>query len=56
MPVAPSPEQIAAVEQAASRWSIGSLLILFLVGGTLLYFVDEEKGRREIERYEGQET
>ena len=54
MPVAPSPEQIAAVEQAASRWSIGSLLILFLVGGTLLYFVDEEKGRREIERYEEQ--
>ena len=48
MPMAPSPEQIAAVEQAASRWSIGSLLILFLVGGTLLYFVDEEKGRREI--------
>jgi UMF1 family MFS transporter len=54
MPVAPSPEQIAAVEQAASRWSIGSLLILFLVGGTLLYFVDEEKGRREIARYEEQ--
>ena len=54
MPVAPSPEQIAAVEQAASRWSIGSLLILFLAGGTLLYFVDEEKGRREIARYEEQ--
>jgi UMF1 family MFS transporter len=54
MPVAPSPEQMAAVEQAASRWSIGSLLILFLVGGTLLYFVDEEKGRREIARYEEQ--
>ena len=56
MPVAPSPEQMAAVEQAASRWSIGSLLILFLVGGTLLYFVDEEKGRREIARYEEQDT
>jgi len=51
MPLAPSPEQITAVEQAASRWSIGSLLILFLVGGTLLYFVDEEKGRREIENW-----
>jgi UMF1 family MFS transporter len=54
MPVAPSLEQMAAVEQAASRWSIGSLLILFLVGGTILYFVDEDKGRREIERYEVQ--
>jgi len=51
----PSPEQIAAVEQAASRWSIGSLLLLFLVGGTLLHFVDEEKGRREIRRYEAEE-
>jgi UMF1 family MFS transporter len=54
MPVAPSPEQMATVEQAASRWSIGSLLILFLVGGTLLYFVDEKKGHREIARYEEQ--
>jgi len=51
MPPAPSPAQIRAVEQAASRWSIGSLLILFLVGGILFHFVDEEKGRREIERY-----
>jgi UMF1 family MFS transporter len=52
MPAAPTPEQVAVVEQAASRWSIGSLLILFLVGGTLLYFVDEEKGRRELEGFE----
>ena len=56
MPPAPSPAQITAVEQAASRWSIGSLLILFLVGGTLLCFVDEEKGRREIDGYEGKES
>jgi UMF1 family MFS transporter len=52
MPPAPSPEQAAAVAQTASRWSIGSLLILFLLGGTLLCFVDEQKGRREMERYE----
>jgi UMF1 family MFS transporter len=31
----------------ASRVSITSLSILFLAGGTLLFFVDEEKGRRE---------
>jgi UMF1 family MFS transporter len=53
MPPAPSAEQAAAVAQAASRWSVGSLLVLFLLGGALLFFVDEEKGRREIERYEG---
>ena len=53
MPPVPSPEQVAAVEQAASRLSIGSLLVLFLLGGILLCLVDEEKGRREIERYEG---
>ena len=56
MPPLPSPDQVTAVEQAASRWSIGSLLILFLVGGTLLYFVDEEKGKREIKGYEEQEA
>jgi UMF1 family MFS transporter len=56
MPPAPSPAQATAVEQAASRWSMGSLMILFLVGGALLYFVDEEKGKREINRYEEQEA
>jgi MFS transporter, UMF1 family len=52
MPLAPTPVQVKAVEQAASRWSIGSLLILFLVGGALLCFVDKEKGGREAEWYE----
>ncbi len=55
MPPQPTPAQFAAVEQAASRWSIGSLLLLFLAGGTLLYFVDEERGRQEIRRYETEE-
>jgi hypothetical protein len=27
--------------------SITSLALLFIAGGTLLFFVDEEKGRRE---------
>ncbi len=31
----------------ASRTSILSLSLLFIAGGTLLFFVDEEKGRRE---------
>lgn len=33
----------------ASRAGIASVAILFIVGGILLYFVDEEKGKREIE-------
>lgn len=48
MPVAPTPEQVVYVGQLASRWSIGSILLLFLIGAILLYFVDEEKGRAEV--------
>ncbi len=48
MPPAPTPEQIETAGQLASRWSMASILILFLVGAILLYFVDEEKGRAEI--------
>jgi UMF1 family MFS transporter len=47
MPPAPSPEQIAQVGQLASRWGIGSILLLFAIGAILFYFVDEEKGRQE---------
>lgn len=48
MPVSPTPEQITQIGQLASRWSIGSILILFLVGAILFYFVDEERGKREV--------
>jgi UMF1 family MFS transporter len=47
MPPTPTAEQVLAVGRMASRISIGSVLILFLVGGILLYFVDEEKGKAE---------
>ena len=47
MPPAPTPEQVENIGRLASRCGIGSLLILFLIGAVLLYFVDEEKGRRE---------
>jgi UMF1 family MFS transporter len=43
---APSAEAVW-LGQLASRLSLASVAILFLVGGILLYFVDEEKGRRE---------
>ena len=32
----------------ASRWGIGSILLLFTVGAVLFYFVDEDRGRAEI--------
>jgi len=53
MPPAPTPEQIETAGQLASRWSMASILILFLVGAILLYFVDEEKGRAEIAHLSG---
>jgi UMF1 family MFS transporter len=49
MPPSPTPEQVTAVGQLASRWGIGSLLILFIVGAILFYFVDEEKGREQVD-------
>ncbi|MCI5150103.1 MAG: MFS transporter [Candidatus Electrothrix sp. MAN1_4] len=50
MPPAPTPEQIESVGRIASRWGIGSILLLFLIGGILFYFVDEEKGKQEAAR------
>jgi UMF1 family MFS transporter len=43
----PSAEEIELVGQEASRWSIASISILFLIGGALLWTVDEEQGRQE---------
>ena len=43
MPEAPTDAEVQMVGQLAARWSIGSILILFLFGGVLLYFVDEDK-------------
>ena len=49
MPPSPTVEQINAVGQLAARWGIGSILILFIIGAVLFYFVDEEKGRQQAE-------
>ena len=47
MPPSPTAAQLIAIGQTASRWSIGSILILFIIGAVLFYFVDEEKGREQ---------
>jgi len=49
MPASPTPEQVAQVGQLAARWSIGSIVLLFVIGGVLFYLVDEQRGRREAE-------
>jgi UMF1 family MFS transporter len=48
MPPTPTEAQLIQVGQLASRWSIGSILILFMLGAVLFYFVDEEKGREQV--------
>ncbi len=48
MPPSPTPEMIESVSQLASRWSIGSVALLFVAGAVVFYFVDEDQGRREI--------
>jgi UMF1 family MFS transporter len=47
MPASPTPAQVLAVGQLASRWGIASILILFVIGAILFYFVDEEKGKAQ---------
>ncbi len=47
MPPSATAEQLMSIGQVASRWSIGSILILFVIGGVLFYFVDEGKGKEQ---------
>ena len=49
MPVNATPDQIEAVGRLASRFSIGSVLILFIAGAILFYFVDEKKARADLD-------
>ena len=53
MPVAATAEQVQAVGQMAARWSLGSVIVLFLVGILLFSRVDEARGRAEAQRLAG---
>jgi UMF1 family MFS transporter len=46
MPAAPSAADLIRVGQMASRWSIASILMLFIAGAVLLYFVENPKKSR----------
>ena len=50
MPAVPDPEQMVYYGRLASRWSIGSIVLLFIIGAVLLYFVDEDRGKLESAR------
>ncbi|RJP78488.1 MAG: MFS transporter [Desulfobacteraceae bacterium] len=47
MPPSPTREQITSVGQLAARFSIASVILLFIIGAVFFYFVDEEKGRED---------
>ncbi len=51
MPAAPTADQMVAVGRLASRFSMGSVLILFFVGALILYFVDDRKAQADLERF-----
>jgi MFS transporter, UMF1 family len=46
MPIVPTAEDLTRIGHIASRWSIASILILFLLGAVLLYFVEAPHQRR----------
>jgi UMF1 family MFS transporter len=52
LPPMPTSEQIMATGLLATRLSIISVLLLFIAGGVLFFFVDEEKGKKQLEQLE----
>ena len=52
MPENPTPHQALLVGQTAARWGMGSLVLLFVAGAALLYFVDEKKARADVAHLE----
>jgi hypothetical protein len=53
LPDAPTPDQFHAVGVTATRTGIVSVLLLFIAGAILFSFVDEAKGKAELEALSG---
>lgn len=53
LPPSPTEEQIIATGLVATRLSIVSVIVLFIAGGILFYFVDEEKGKKQLADLDG---
>jgi UMF1 family MFS transporter len=52
MPPSPTPEEMKAIGHLGSRWAIASVSLLFILGAVFLYFVDEQKGKDDIQLFE----
>jgi MFS transporter, UMF1 family len=50
LPPGATPAQTLAAGHLATRIGLGSIVLLFLVGGILFWFVDEERGKAEAAR------
>ena len=50
MPADPTEAMLTQVGQESARWSIASIILLFLIGGYLFWQVDETQGRKEIRK------
>ena len=46
LPLDATPDQAAAISTLAARFSIASILLLFLIGGALFYFVEDPQKNR----------
>jgi MFS transporter, UMF1 family len=45
------PKATYEINHLAARLGIASILVFFIIGGVIFYFVDEEKGKKEIESF-----
>lgn len=52
LPENPTAEQIRSIGITATRTSIMAVVVLFLAGALLLYFVNEEKGKAEAQKFD----
>jgi MFS transporter, UMF1 family len=47
LPPSPTAAQLEQTSRLASRWSLGAVVVLFVIGGIIFFFVKDEKGKKE---------